>query len=180
MRLSSALLAAGILTAAALGAACDGASSTGGGAGGTTSSTTSTTAVSATTSTSTSSVSSGSTSSGGPTVTIDDVQDKVLGGCQGHGIMSCHGKDPFEGDLDLRPGHARAALVDQPSTQALGKTLVIPGDRDASFLWQKLTNMLPSDGSEGDPMPKGEAIMWSLPPQDQLDLITAWIEGGAL
>jgi len=93
--------------------------------------------------------------------------------------MSCHGKAPFEADLDLRPGYSKASLVNQPATQADGKIRVIPGNRDSSFLWQKLTNMIPADESEGKPMPQGEEIMWSLPPQDQLDLVTAWIEQGA-
>jgi hypothetical protein len=123
---------------------------------------------------------SGSGGSGGSGVTIDEVQTKVFSfGCQGGGPMNCHGRGPFDGDLDLRPGHARAALVSRLSKEAPGKTLVIPGDRDQSFLWQKLTNALPADDSEGKPMPQGEGIMWSLPPEDQLDAVTAWIESGA-
>ena len=38
---------------------------------------------------------------------------------------------------------------------------------------------IPADESEGKPMAQGEAIMWSLQPQERFDLIPAWIEQGA-
>lgn len=170
-------LGATALLVSAIAAGCDDtqANTGGAGSGSTSSSTGTSTSIASTTGSA-----MGSTSSGGATVTIDDVQQQVFAGCQGNGgLKSCHGSAPFEADLDLTPGHAKASLVNQPATQADGKTLVIPGNRDASFLWQKLTNMIPPDESEGKPMPQGEAIMWMLPPQENLDLVTAWIEQGA-
>lgn len=122
----------------------------------------------------------GGAGDGGHSAAFEAVQTQVFVGCGAKGdLMTCHSASPFGGDLDLRPGHAFSALVGQPATQSVGKTRVVPGDTAQSFLWQKLQNQLAPDASEGDPMPSGEAIMWQPLPQEQLDLVQAWIDGGA-
>lgn len=108
-----------------------------------------------------------------------DVKATVFAGCGGFGLMSCHGRDPFGGGLDLTDANAYAALVNVASV-ASADPRVTPGDPAHSFLWRKLNNLLAQDGSEGDPMPKGEAIMWQLPPAEELELVRCWIEQGAL
>lgn len=102
------------------------------------------------------------------------VQRQVFGakGCR---VAACHG-DAMSGGLDLRYGAAHFTLVDQPAsaTGAAGKMRVVPGDPDASFLWQKLTGALGED--EGLPMPAaGGAALDAL----ELELVRRWIAGGA-
>ncbi|MFO0549365.1 MAG: hypothetical protein U0271_13315 [Polyangiaceae bacterium] len=116
---------------------------------------------------------------GGSAADFAAVETQVFSGCQGGGPMSCHGSSPFDGELDLRPGHAYQALVGIAAHESPGKTRVIPGDVANSFLTQKLTNDLAGDGSEGVPMPSGEAIMWMQIPDDKLSLVTTWIAAGA-
>jgi len=106
--------------------------------------------------------------------TFTILQKRVFGakGCR---VATCHGAS-MAGGLDLRYGTAHFALVDQPATTAAaaGKMRVVPGDPDASFLWQKLTGTL-AEG-EGARMPAAGA-----PPLDALELafVRSWIEGGA-
>ncbi len=122
----------------------------------------------------------GAEGGGGKSPELEAVETLVFSGCSGFGAMTCHvpnGHGELGGDLDLSPGHAWAGLVNRPATQSPGKTLVIPSDVEGSFLWQKLNNQLGPD--EGDPMPKGEGIQWSLPPEEQLDAVRTWIEAGA-
>lgn len=110
--------------------------------------------------------------------TFGEVKTKALSGCSGFGPMSCHNKAPFGGDLDLS-GDMWSALVNVPASGAAGKLRVKPGDAEASFLYQKLTNTMAQDGTEGDPMPKGEAIQWQPPAPDVEAAVRCWIEGGA-
>jgi hypothetical protein len=96
--------------------------------------------------------------------------------------MTCHGKSPYQDDLNLT-GDAQsvyANLVNISAVENKAKIRVIPGDPDNSFLLQKMLNQLASDQSEGDPMPKGEGIMWHPLPDDQIATIRGWIKGGAL
>ena len=109
--------------------------------------------------------------------TYQQVQEQALSGCGGFGPMSCHGKAPFGGSLNLSASNNWKALVNVDSTSKPGVALVKPGDPENSMLWRKLTNTLAQDGSEGDPMPKGEAIQWQKPPY--ADLVYAWILAGA-
>jgi hypothetical protein len=60
------------------------------------------------------------------------------------------------------------------------KVLVVPGDPDNSFLFQKLVNSIPADQTEGAPMPSGEAIMWQELPAPQIEAVRSWIAAGAL
>lgn len=107
------------------------------------------------------------------------MKDNVFVGCGGRGpLMGCHSRAPVQGDLDLNDGAAYAALVNVASVLSPNPR-VRPGDPDHSFLWQKLTNAIPMDQSQGDPMPKGEAIQWQLPPPEQLQAVRCWILQGA-
>lgn len=108
-----------------------------------------------------------------------DVQANVFGGCGGMGPRTCHARAPFQGGLDLSEAGAYDALVNVDATTPGAGKLVVPGDVEASFLWRKLTNTLAEDGSEGAPMPLGEAIQWSQLPDQQINAVRAWIEAGA-
>lgn len=90
----------------------------------------------------------------------------VLDGCTG-----CHSGGSPSGGLDLATD-AYAALVDQPSNSVDGRTLVIPGDAENSFLYAKVTGAL-GDG-EGQPMPSASGLGAA-----DAELIRAWIADGA-
>ncbi|MFO0725809.1 MAG: hypothetical protein U1E65_18640 [Myxococcota bacterium] len=110
--------------------------------------------------------------------TFTEVKDNVFVGCGGMRLMTCHIRAPTGGDLDLNPGAAYAALVGVPATQGPGMR-VVAGDPANSFLWKKLINAIPMDQSQGDPMPKGEAIMWRPLPDEDLERVRCWIAEGA-
>lgn len=112
-------------------------------------------------------------------VTMAQVQDAVFISCGGHGVMTCHSREPYQADLDLSDATAsHAALVNVDSVYAAQKR-VVPGDVEGSFLWRKLNNTLDENGGEGEPMPKGEAIQWQRMPDEQMNLVRCWIAGGA-
>jgi hypothetical protein len=107
--------------------------------------------------------------------TFDVIQREIFGpkGCR---VETCHGST-VSGGLDLRWGTAHYALVDAPAANAAaaaaGKRRVVPGDPEASFLWQKLVGDLTTD--EGIAMPSvGSALT-----AQQLDVVRAWIAAGA-
>lgn len=113
-------------------------------------------------------------------VTFQQVLSTNLNSCGsvGGGILrGCHQVDAPAGNLDLRPGAAYGALVSAPAAKAIGKMRVAPGRPLESFLYQKLTNT--QGATEGDPMPKGEGIMWHLPPDADLERLRCWINRGA-
>jgi len=103
---------------------------------------------------------------------------RCAGRCHGGGGLTPAPSSPA-GPIDLSSSSNRGQLVDRASIHGMGLVLVVPGDPGASFLMRKLTDDLPSDGSLGGPMPEGEAILWSMIPQAELDAITCWIAGGA-
>lgn len=109
--------------------------------------------------------------------TFAEVQKVALSGCGGFGPMGCHSKEPFAGGLDLRPDHAWASLVGVDSTSHPGILRVQPGQPGQSMLIRKLIDQLADDGSEGEPMPKGEAMKWTEPPY--VGLVSDWIAAGA-
>jgi hypothetical protein len=87
---------------------------------------------------------------------------------------TCH----IAGDIvDLSEGHAYMDLVGQPSVapETCGGTLVVPGQPDASYLYQKLTNDIPCYGSR---MPRTE--FGSVPlPDCVTNVVRDWIAAGA-
>jgi hypothetical protein len=87
---------------------------------------------------------------------------------------TCH----IAGDIvDLSQGHSYADLVGQPSVapETCGGTLVVPGQPDASYLYQKLTNDTPCYGSR---MPRTEFGASPLP-DCVTNVVRAWIAAGA-
>lgn len=69
-----------------------------------------------------------------------------------------------------------ANIVDEPAPQLPTMSLIKPGDANNSYLWHKLNDTWQQVGGSGLKMPQGSSGL----PQDQLDLIKKWIDGGAL
>jgi hypothetical protein len=80
-------------------------------------------------------------------------------------------------DLDLSPGVSWNDLIGQapPSSEACGKTLVVPGDPSGSYLYQKLSSDAPCAGLR---MPRTEFGSAPLP-ACVLALVHDWIASGA-
>jgi hypothetical protein len=118
--------------------------------------------------------------------TFQQVQAQAFSSCSCHvggGAPVGPRAAPF-GGLDLSPGQAYAQLVHVPAQIAPQKLRVVPGDPDHSFLYQKLTGQLASDGSEGAPMPELRAQWAHGPtparlPEATLALVRSWIAAGA-
>ena len=88
--------------------------------------------------------------------------------------VSCHSAGA---DLVLTDGVAWSNLVSRPAPplESCGGTLVVPGQPDASYLYQKLSNDHPCAGAR---MPRGE--FGSEPLADCVTaLVRAWIAEGA-
>ena len=88
--------------------------------------------------------------------------------------VSCHSAGA---DLVLAAGVSWSNLVGRPAPplESCGGTLVVPGDPDTSYLYQKLSNDRPCSGMR---MPRGE--FGSEPLQDCVTaLVRAWIAAGA-
>jgi hypothetical protein len=96
----------------------------------------------------------------------DEIQPIFTTSCA---IANCHIGDGAA-QLNLEAGRAFAELVGVPSTE-VDSLLVVPGDPDASYLFEKITVEEPR---QGDRMPIGNAL-------DPLDVeaVRQWIEGGA-
>lgn len=105
------------------------------------------------------------------------IQQRIFrdGGCT---EAICHGASPGQGELDLRPEHAYAALV---GVSSFGSPLkrVEPGEQDLSFLYQKLgAATLPARWPDvpGSPMPAGGLPAISA---DALAALRLWIRAAA-
>ena len=90
------------------------------------------------------------------------------------GCVDCHGAKKAKAKLDLSAGTALKNLVNVPSEQVPATLRVKPGDPEGSYLWLKLDHR----AKEGAGMPKGFFGASKLP-QEELDLIKAWIASGA-
>jgi hypothetical protein len=93
-----------------------------------------------------------------------DIEPIFMSACSGE---YCHG------NFVNTPARAYRFFVDQPSTECEGRTLVVPGRPDASYLMEKVRG---KEVCAGQPMPRGAGN--SLRP-DQIELLRAWISGGA-
>ena len=87
--------------------------------------------------------------------------------------LLCHIEGGYGGGLVLVNAYEK--LLGQPSQQAPGVELVVPGDLDASYLWHKLNDTHEQVGGWGAPMPFESSL-----PAHELDFVEAWIVGGAL
>lgn len=85
---------------------------------------------------------------------------------------SCHAGASAAGGLDLKTG-AFEHLVNARSMQAPSKMRVVPGDPDASYLFEKITNNKPTVGKR---MPPNSDPL----PDEEIEMIREWIAGGAL
>ena len=81
----------------------------------------------------------------------------------------CHVGPLPNGDLDLSAGNSFANLVDVPATGYANQIRVVPGDPNASLLFQKLIG-----DQFGNRMPLNGAL-----PDSQITTIRTWIEDGA-
>ena len=81
----------------------------------------------------------------------------------------CHGSVGTQAGLNLSQGQSHGALVNIPSTVVLGATRVVPGDPNASLLFQAVNGTAPIQR-----MPVGSSLA-----QTDIDAISAWIEAGA-
>lgn len=84
----------------------------------------------------------------------------------------CHGTTAPSKGLDLTYERGYEQMVGIPSLQVSSLSLIEPGDPDASYLIIKLEG---GPGMVGRQMPRGRPAR----PQDEIDLIRAWIEAGA-
>jgi hypothetical protein len=94
----------------------------------------------------------------------------------------CHGMMMIGGGLLFKPADDKqgtyAALVGPVSkgtdgSQCAGKTYVVPGQPDASLLWDKLSKVTPSCGAR---MPANGAVLTDA----ELATVRAWIMAGAM
>ncbi len=100
--------------------------------------------------------------------TLSDVQADVFdASCA---FSTCHAA-PGASGLVLEPGRAHGALVDVESADAPGRTLVVPGDPEGSYLVAKLRG---DADLVGDPMPDGAPL-----DDGRLQLVIDWIAAGA-
>jgi hypothetical protein len=88
--------------------------------------------------------------------------------------VNCHGQKKTKADLDVSGDNALKNLLNVPSNEVPGIVRVKPGDPEQSYLWLKLDHR----AQKGSGMPKSFIFSTRLH-QDQLDLIKAWIAGGA-
>jgi hypothetical protein len=94
---------------------------------------------------------------------------------------NCHdaslGGLPTYPSLSLTAADAYGALVNKPADETCGGTRVVPGNPNASYLVQKLTQATPCDGQQ---MPRPFEI-GPVHPLSSADIatITGWISAGA-
>lgn len=91
----------------------------------------------------------------------------------------CHHQAPFAAGLDLTAPSAYTALVNTPAVEAPALLRVRPGAPLESFLWRKLDNQLPGDGSQGQPMPLGAEYIWLSLAAARRAQVYCWIQAGA-
>lgn len=97
-----------------------------------------------------------------------DVQPILTASCAG---TACHDGVGSAAQLDLTEGKAYDNLVGATAFQC-DRTLVVASDLEESYLVNKLTGI---DMCSGTLMPKANMAL----PDDELDVIFAWICGGA-
>jgi hypothetical protein len=86
----------------------------------------------------------------------------------------CHSAGEAKAHLILDPGRGYEDLVGKAAFQVPGMQLVKPGDPANSYLWKKLDH----SAREGKGMPRTLFGSKKLP-NNELELIRAWIETGA-
>lgn len=87
--------------------------------------------------------------------------------------IGCHRGSSGAAGLTLERGKSHGALVNKSSTLVAGKTLVVPGSADNSFLVAKIRGHL-AEG-EGTKMPNGKEPL----AESDIAAIETWINAGA-
>lgn len=104
----------------------------------------------------------------GPGISYDlEIDPIVQGRC-----VACHNDQLTEGQLNLQPD-PWAALVGQPAVQS-ELALVEPGDALYSYVFHKINGTQSLAEGAGTQMPLGMPL-----PDEDIDLIAAWIDAGA-
>jgi hypothetical protein len=115
---------------------------------------------------------------------LGDIQQKIFNNsCT---FSSCHSESGHKGALVLTTGRSFAELVnkaaDNEAANRAGKKRVVPGNPDASFLFQKVNRTgarfcdpLDNPACEGEEMPSQNERL----PQQWVDAIRQWILEGA-
>jgi hypothetical protein len=88
--------------------------------------------------------------------------------------LGCHTAEEPKAELVLERGRGYTQLVGRASHQMPSSLLVVPGDADASYLWQKLDHT----AAQGKGMPRTLTGSKRLP-ASELELIRRWIADGA-
>jgi hypothetical protein len=88
--------------------------------------------------------------------------------------LGCHTAEEPEAELVLEHGEGYSQLVGRSSVQIPSLQLVVEGDADASYLWQKLDH----SAAKGQGMPRTLFGAKRLP-EPELAFIRRWIEDGA-
>ena len=105
-------------------------------------------------------------------VTIADVQPVFSVNCA---VSGCHtGASPAQG-MDLGAGQAFSSVENVASLELHTMNRVTPTQPDDSYLVHKIQGTHVDQGGSGSRMPLGRSPL----PQDEIDLIRAWIAGGA-
>jgi hypothetical protein len=117
---------------------------------------------------------------GGPPATFASVQEIFTANCA---VPTCHDGSPIAPIVmqDLREGHAYSNVVRVTAYETchdggVPLTRVVPGDAGASFLYHKLVDETPCEGSQ---MPLSEVGPFPLP-NCATDVIRRWIDSGAM
>src|SRR5688572_7746106 len=88
---------------------------------------------------------------------------------------NCHQSSPIlMAPFSLRPGDAYNNLVTLTSEQVKGRKLVVPGNLNASYLWNKVSGTQAEVGGNGVIMPPGVPLR-----PDELAIVERWIASGA-
>lgn len=107
-----------------------------------------------------------------PEPRFSDIQAKVFSpSCAA--FSSCHSSVGLAAKCDLTAAKAYGELVDRASPNVAGRTLVVPGHPEESFLIAKLRGEL--GAGEGDRMPLRNPQL----PESTIEAIEAWIASGA-
>jgi hypothetical protein len=105
-------------------------------------------------------------------VTLEDVQPVFSGNCA---FSGCHaGASPAQG-MNLGAGQTSSNVVNVASRELPTMNRVTPNQPDNSYLVHKIQGTHVDVGGSGSRMPLGRSPL----SRDEIDLIRAWIEGGA-
>lgn len=108
--------------------------------------------------------------------TFDAIQDVVFEG-YGCTLTTCHGQANHQSGLSLYADDAEGnyARILNVASQGTPGTLVVPGDKDSSYLYEKLAaGTLGFQPAAGSPMPVGTTLL-----EEHLEAFGEWIRTGA-